>query len=83
MMATDQDAAHLEYTQLKAHLRDLEAALRALTAAEPTYESDYGGLMCGYCDVGAEVPGAPFAFRHAPDCPWLRAKALTALPEAP
>jgi hypothetical protein len=52
----------------KARIRELEAALRALTAEAPSYDDWEGEMACAYCHqwVGA----------HAEDCPWVRAKSL-------
>lgn len=85
---SDQDAAHLEYTQLKARLRELEAAVRALIAGRrddhdtPCFSDERGRVYCYWCagaGDGDESDHTPI--RHDAECPWLRAKAL--LPEAP
>lgn len=75
---SDQDAAHLEYTQLKAHLRELEAVLREFAAVEPVSEYGFGdGPECAYCTTTERIPDDErIRMVHKSDCPWAAAKAL-------
>jgi hypothetical protein len=80
----DQEAAHLEYTQLKAHVRELEAVLRKLVEIEPVFRNSHGYWACLRCEMLLRITdGNPVGFRHAPDCPVTVARALLALPQKP
>lgn len=61
------------YQERGARIKELEAALRALVETEPKYTNQYQDSCCVYC----EGEGAwSDTVVHAPDCPWVAAKAL-------
>jgi hypothetical protein len=83
--APDREAAHLEHTQLRERVRELEAALRAVMTHAPVWsEEGDRRAHCVFCGGRATWHDGPepypatlgrWTYEHRPGCTWVKAEA--------